>query len=83
MFFLDDDRSDALTASMELYLLNTSKSRLSLYASHTQADETFDDFRVIGSWDISDYLSFTGNGNYSMAPARDTYSFYLSLALRL
>ena len=82
-YFLDDDRSDTLTASMELFVLNTNKSRLSLTASHTQADETFNDFRVIGNWEISDYLSFTGNGNYSMAPERDTYSFYLSLALRL
>lgn len=82
-FFLDDDRSDALTASMELYLLNTYKSRLSVTASHTQADETFNDFRVIGNWDISDIFSFTGSGNYSMAPSRDTYNFYLSLAMRL
>jgi len=82
-FFLDDDRSDALSASMELFILNTNKSRLSVISSHTHSDETFHDFRVIGNWDISDYFSFTGNGNYSMAPSRDTYSFYLSLAFRL
>ncbi len=63
--------------------MNTYKSRLSLFASHTQADETFDNFRVIGNWDISDYFSFTGNGSYNMNPTRDTYAFYLSLALRL
>ena len=82
-FFLDNDRSDTLTANIELSLLNTSKARLSVNASHTQGDETFNDFRVIGNWDISEYFSFTSSGNYSMAPARDTYSFYLSLALRL
>ncbi len=82
-FFLDDERSNAFTASMELYLLRTNKSRVSLLANHVQADETSDSVRVIGSWDISDYFSFTGNGSYTMNPTRDTYAFYLSLALRL
>ena len=82
-FFLDDERSNAFTASMELYLLRTNKSRVSLFANHIQADETSDSFRVIGSWDISDYFSFTGNGSYNMNPTRDTYAFYLSLAMRL
>ncbi len=82
-FFLDDERSNAFTATMELYLLRTNKSRVSLLANHIQADETSDSFRVIGSWDISDYFSFTGNGSYNMNPTRDTYAFYLSLAMRL
>ena len=81
-YFLDSDRSNELNASMELYLLRTYKSRLSLYANHTQADDTIDSFRMIGSWDISDYFTFSGSGNYSMAE-RNVYSFNLNLAMRL
>jgi hypothetical protein len=81
-YFLDSDRSNELNASMELYLLRTYKSRLSLYANHTQADDTIDSFRMIGSWDISDYFTFSGSGNYSMAET-NVYSFNLNLAMRL
>jgi len=81
-YFLDNDRTNDLSASMELYLLRTYKSRLSLFVSHVQAETTLDNFRVIGSWDISDYFTFTGSGNYSMGD-RDVYSFNVNLAMRL
>jgi hypothetical protein len=81
-FFLEDERSDGLSANMELYLLRTYKSRLSFYASHTQSDNTVDSFSVVGSWDISDYLTLTTNGTYSMGLA-NIYSFYVNLSMRL
>ena len=81
-FFLDNDRQNALAASAELFLLRTYKSRLSFYASHIQAEETLDNFSMIGSWDISDYFSLTTSGSYNMGPT-DAYSFYVSLALQL
>lgn len=82
MHFGDDDRTDSLASSIELYLLRTYKSRLSFFANHIQADDTVDNFRVIGSWDISDYLSLSTNGNYSMGET-DNYTLNINLAMRL
>jgi hypothetical protein len=81
-FFLDDDRTNSLSASVELYLLRTYKSRLSLYVNHARADESTTNIRVIGSWDISEFLTFSTSGNYNIS-SKDTYSFNASLSMRL
>ena len=81
-FFGDDERSSALSGSIEVYLLRTYKSRLSLLATHVQSDSVSDNFRMIGSWDVSDFFTLTTSGTYNISDVSN-YSFQVNLSMRL
>lgn len=81
-FLGDDNRVDTYNVGGEIYLLRTYKSRLSLQANHIVSNDTIDNMRMIGSWDISDYLTFTGSGNYTIGPI-DSYSLLVNLSIKL
>jgi hypothetical protein len=82
-FFFDSTAPNVLSGSMELFLLRTSKSRLTLKAAYSQDDtQTINTFGMLGSWNISDYLSLTTSGNYFLG--QDSfYSFNANLSMRL
>jgi len=81
-FLGDDNRADALNGSIELYLLRTRKARLSVLASHVQTDDTLDNFRMLGSWDVSEVFTLTTSGLYTLGPV-NSYSFLVNLSMRL
>jgi hypothetical protein len=81
-FISDTPRPDRFSLGLDLQLVNTQKTRLTLNATHTQADQTSDNFALFGSWEISRNLSLLTRGSYTMA-VRNAYSFQASLSLRL
>jgi hypothetical protein len=81
-YFLDSESTDKFDLAMNLRLVNTRKTRLTFTATHTQADNTSDNFALAGSWDISKYMSLVTQGNFRVADT-NTYNFRINLSLRL
>lgn len=81
-YFGDTDRTDTFDAGVSLMLVSTQKTRLTLNATHIQADESSQNLSLFGNWNISRHLSLWARANYDIAE-RNAYRFQVNLAMNL
>jgi len=81
-YLLDAKSVDIYSISMNLGLFRTDNTRLTLIASHRQADSTSDSFTLNGSWDISRHLAMRTRASYTIGD-KAFYNFLVTLTLRL
>jgi len=74
---------DTLNLSMDLRALDTRKTRLTLTATHNQADTVAQIFTLTGNWLINKNLSLVSQGSYRLAEEGDSYNFRASLNLSI
>jgi len=81
-YLLDSKSQDTYTINLNLGLMRTDKTRLTLLATHRHADTTSDSFTLNGSWDISQKLSMVTRASYTIGNS-DVYNFMANLTLAL
>jgi len=72
--------ADRYSFGLDLALFRGAKARLSLSATHTQAENSRDNIFLNGGWDISKNLSLISTYNFVIA---DKYSYAFHAAMRL
>jgi hypothetical protein len=82
-YFGDETPDDELRINLNLRLLQTYKTTLTLTALHSQrGTDANQALGLVGNWDISRNLQFQGRGNYRFDDI-NTYNFSLNLNFRL
>ena len=79
-YFLDSATVDSYSLGMNLGLLRTDKTRLTLTADHQQAQTISDNLTLKGSWDISRSMSMLVRGSYTTGD-NDIYDVMATLSL--
>ena len=77
------DREDILAFNVNLALLRTRNTRLTFIYTRSQAEVTSNNYRLDGSWDISQYLALQAQFNYRSTDGVDTWGTQAQLSLRL
>jgi len=81
-YLLDSKSVDTYSINLNLGLMRTDKTRLTLLADHRHADTTSDSFTLNGSWDISKNLSMVTRASYTIGNT-DFYNIMTTLTLWL